>query len=117
VYIQVKPGTEEEFRAATLANARASAREAGVVRFDVLQDADDATQFVLIEIYQDAVEAPAAHQATAHYATWRDTVAHMMATPRTYRRFINIFPVTAAGWEYPQPITNSTLEGTPATEE
>lgn len=101
VYIKCKPGTEEAFKEASLKNARQSALEAGVARFDVLQDKEDATQFVLVEVYKDAEAAPAAHKETAHYAEWRDTVADMMAEARTARKFTNLFPTTVAGWEYP----------------
>jgi (4S)-4-hydroxy-5-phosphonooxypentane-2,3-dione isomerase len=96
VSAHVKPEAVEAFRAATLANARASVREPGIARFDVLQDRDDPTRFVLVEVYRTA-EAPAAHKATAHYAVWRDTVADLMAEPRTSRKFVNVHPEDA-GW-------------------
>jgi (4S)-4-hydroxy-5-phosphonooxypentane-2,3-dione isomerase len=91
VSVHVKPDAVETFRAATLANARASVREPGIARFDFLQDRDDPTRFVLVEVYRTA-EAPAAHKATAHYAAWRDAVAELMAEPRTSRKFVNVFP-------------------------
>lgn len=96
VHVQVKPECVDAFRAASLANASASVREPGIARFDVCQQADDATRFVLVEVYRDA-EAPARHKETAHYATWRDTVAPMMAAPRTSVKFANVFPADA-GW-------------------
>ena len=96
VSVHVKPDAVEAFRAATLANARASVREPGIARFDVLQDRDDPTRFVLVEVYRTA-DAPAAHKATAHYAAWRDAVADLMAEPRTSRKFVNVFPEDA-GW-------------------
>jgi (4S)-4-hydroxy-5-phosphonooxypentane-2,3-dione isomerase len=91
VQIHVKPECVESFKTATLANARASVREPGVARFDVVQQADDPTRFVLVEVYRTAA-APAAHKETAHYATWRDTVASMMAEPRTSVKYANVFP-------------------------
>ena len=91
VHVHVRPGDVEAFRAASLANASASAREPGVARFDVIQQADDPTRFVLIEVYKTA-DAPAAHKETAHYQRWRDTVAPMMAEPRTSVKFENVFP-------------------------
>jgi autoinducer 2-degrading protein len=91
VFVQVKPDCVDAFKAATLANARASVREPGIARFDVVQQADDPTRFVLVEAYRTA-SAPAAHKATAHYATWRDTVASMMAEPRTSIKYGNVFP-------------------------
>lgn len=80
VQVQVKPESVEAFKAATLDNARQSIREPGVARFDVVQQADDPTRFVLVEAYR-SVEATAAHKETKHYQIWRDTVAPMMAAP------------------------------------
>ncbi len=95
VHVQVKPECVEAFQAATLTNARASVQESGIARFDVMQQADDPTRFVLVEAYRTA-DAPARHKETAHYATWRDTVAPMMAVPRTSVKFGNVFPDDAA---------------------
>lgn len=100
VHVHVKPEWVEAFRAATLENARNSIQEPGVVRFDVIQQADEPARFVLVEVYRDT-EAAAAHKATSHYATWRDTVADMMAEPRSSVRYAAIFP-NAAGWEMPR---------------
>jgi len=87
----VKPESVEAFREATLANARASIQEPGIACFDVMQQQDDPTRFVLVEAYRTA-DAPAAHKATAHYATWRDAVANMMAEARTSVKLTNLFP-------------------------
>jgi (4S)-4-hydroxy-5-phosphonooxypentane-2,3-dione isomerase len=91
VACRVKPEHVAAFREATLANARASVAEPGIARFDVLQDREDPSRFVLVEIYRSA-DAPAAHKETAHYKLWRDTVADMMAEPRSAGRFVNVFP-------------------------
>ena len=96
VHVSVKPGDVEAFRAATVANAAASVREPGIARFDVFQQTDDPARFVLIEVYRTA-DAPAAHKETTHYQTWRDTVASMMAAPRTSVKYLNTFP-DDAGW-------------------
>jgi len=96
VHVQVKPDQLEAFKSATLANARASVQEPGIARFDVVQQIDDPTRFVLVEVYRTAA-APAAHKETAHYAAWRDAVAPMMAVPRTSVKFANVFPADA-GW-------------------
>jgi quinol monooxygenase YgiN len=94
VDVQVKPESVDAFIAATLVNARASLKEPGVARFDVIQDREDPTRFVLCEVYRSA-EAPAAHKGTTHYNTWRETVETMMARPRTSRRFTNLHPADA----------------------
>lgn len=91
VHVHVKPEHIDAFKTATLANGRASLLELGVLRFDVVQQADDPSQFVLIEIYRDAAAA-AAHKETAHYPVWRDAVAPMMAEPRVGVKFHAIFP-------------------------
>ena len=94
VHVKVKPDFVEAFRKATVANARASRKESGIARFDVLQQSDDPTRFVLVEAYRTA-EAPAAHKETRHYGTWRDTVAEMMAEPRQSVKFTNMDPPDA----------------------
>ena len=91
VHVHVKHESVEEFIRATVENARASVREPGIARFDVMRQQDDATRFVLIEIYCDA-EAAAAHKETAHYAKWRDAVAPMMAEPRSSVKYNSVFP-------------------------
>lgn len=96
VLVHVKPGTESSFEAATLANARASLTEPGVARFDVIRQQDDPTRFVLVEVYRSP-EAALAHKETAHYATWRDAVAGMMAEPRSSVKYLNLHP-DDAGW-------------------
>ena len=89
VHVRVKPESADAFVAATRENARHSVEEPGVVRFDLVQQEDDPTRFLLVEIYR-APEAPAAHKATAHYAAWRDAVEPMMAEVRrsTKYRFV-----------------------------
>jgi quinol monooxygenase YgiN len=91
VHVYVLPEFVEDFKAAATANARSSVEEPGIVRFDVIQDEADPTHFVLNEVYR-SVEATVAHKETAHYATWRDTVAPMMAKPRTAVKFTEVFP-------------------------
>ena len=82
VFVHVKPGYADAFIEATLENQRNSRKEPANVRFDVLRDNADPDRFVLCEVYQDEAGA-AAHKETAHYQKWRDTVAPMMAEPRS----------------------------------
>ena len=96
VHVHVKPECVEAFSEATAENAAHSVLEPGIARFDVIQQADDLTRFVLVEVYRTA-EAPAAHKETAHYQKWRDAVAPMMAEPRTSVKYTNVFPADA-GW-------------------
>jgi autoinducer 2-degrading protein len=91
VHVHVKPEFIEAFKAATIENARQSIQEPGIARFDVIQQADDPSRFILVEVYRTA-EAPAQHKETAHYAAWRDRVTPMMAEPRTGVKYSNIFP-------------------------
>ncbi len=96
VHVHVKPEFVDAFRQATLKNARNSVQEPGVARFDVIQQLDDPTRFVLVEVYR-TTEDPARHKETAHYHKWRDTVAEMMAEPRHSVKYANVFPADA-GW-------------------
>jgi quinol monooxygenase YgiN len=90
VHVHVKPECVEAFRQATVENARQSVKEPGVARFDVVQQTDDPTRFVLIEVYRTA-DAPAKHKEAAHYQKWRDAVADMMAEPRTSVKYGSVF--------------------------
>ena len=96
VHVRVKPGCVDAFREATLANARNSIQEPGIARFDVMQQEDDPTRFVLVEVYREPEDA-ARHKETQHYRVWRDTVAEMMAEPRSGVKYANAFP-DDAGW-------------------
>jgi autoinducer 2-degrading protein len=93
VQVHVKADSVDAFVAATLENARTSLKEPGIARFDFVQSNDDPTRFVLVEAYK-TLEAPDAHKRTAHYAKWRDTVADMMAEPRSSTKFHDLFPPT-----------------------
>ena len=94
VHVHVKAEFIEAFQQASMENASNSIKEAGIARFDVIQQTDDPTKFILVEVYKTA-EAPAAHKETAHYARWRDAVADMMAEPRQGIKYTNIFPEDA----------------------
>ncbi len=97
VFVKVKPQKIAAFKAASIQNARESVKEPGVARFDVIQQKDDPTRFVLVEVYRTS-DDPARHKETAHYQKWRDTVADMMAEPRSAIKYANIFP-DEQGWD------------------
>jgi (4S)-4-hydroxy-5-phosphonooxypentane-2,3-dione isomerase len=105
VFVHVKAERIEAFKAATIENAKNSVKEPGIARFDFVQQKDDSVRFVLVEVYRTE-DDPARHKETAHYQKWRDTVADMMAEPRTSVKYSNIFP-DETGWDNP-----STLFGT-----
>ena len=86
----------ENFLKATMENARNSLQEEGIARFDIIQQQDDRTRFVLVEVYEN-IEDTAKHKETHHYKKWRDTVEEMMAKPRSSIKYINIFP-DDEGW-------------------
>jgi quinol monooxygenase YgiN len=96
VHVHVKPDCIEAFREATLANARNSVQEPGIARFDVIQQADDPTRFVLVEVYRTE-EDTLRHKETAHYNAWAAAVADLLAEPRTKVIYSNVFP-DDEGW-------------------
>lgn len=99
VHVHVKADQVGAFRAASVENARQSVREPGVARFDVIQQQDDPTRFVLVEVYRTP-DDPAKHKQTAHYQKWRDAVESMMAEPRSSVKYANLFP-EEDGWDVP----------------
>jgi quinol monooxygenase YgiN len=96
VFVHVKSDQVEAFKSATIENASNSIQEPGVARFDIIQQMDDPTRFVLVEVYRTP-DDPGRHKETAHYQKWRDTVGDMMAEPRTAIKYTNIFP-DEQGW-------------------
>ena len=96
VQVHVKAEFVEAFREATIENAQNSVQEAGIARFDVFQQMDDPTHFVLVEVYLTP-EDPARHKETAHYKKWAEAVAPMMAQPRSSLKYTNVFPGDS-GW-------------------
>ena len=97
VFIHVKADKLEEFRKATEANAASSLREAGIARFDFLQQTDDPTRFMLVEVYRtpdDSVK----HKETSHYNRWREAVEPLLVEPRTRTIYRNVYP-DDAGWD------------------
>jgi len=97
VFVHVKPEQVEAFRTTSLENALNSVQEPDIARFDVIRQQDDPTRFVLVEVYRTS-EDPGRHKETAHYQKWRDTVAEMMAEPRTSIKYTNVFP-DEQGWD------------------
>jgi (4S)-4-hydroxy-5-phosphonooxypentane-2,3-dione isomerase len=97
VEVWLKPESVADFKRETLINAQKSLAEPGIARFDLLERQDDATRFVLVEVYRDA-DAAARHKQTAHYAAWRDAVEPLMAAPRQSTKFNGVFP-GADGWD------------------
>ncbi len=94
VYIHVKPEHLDPFKAATIENAYNSRKEAGVVRFDVIQQNDDPTRFLLHEVYRDAA-AQASHKETPHYKAWVEKVGDLLAEPRTRQTYTSVYPPEA----------------------
>jgi autoinducer 2-degrading protein len=91
VFLHVKAEFIEAFKAATVENARNSIQEEGITRFDVIQQTDDPTRFVLVEFYHSQ-DARAQHRETAHFLKWRETVTEMFETPPNRIEYVKIFP-------------------------
>lgn len=91
VHLKVKNEYIEPFIQASLQNAKHSIQEPGVARFDVIQETEDTTRFILVEVYRTP-EDQLHHRETKHYELWRDTVADMMEEPRKGIKYINLFP-------------------------
>lgn len=98
VHAHVKADQVDAFRAASLENAKESVKEPGIARFDVVQQMDDPSRFVLVEVYRTP-DDPARHKETAHYRKWREAVEPMMAEPRCSVKYDSVFP-GQQGWDY-----------------
>ena len=97
VQVHVKPEFVDAFRDATIENASNSVQEPGIARCDVVQQWEDSTRFLLVDVYRTP-DDPAKHKETAHYKKWAEMVAPMMAEPRSSVKYANVFP-DEAGWD------------------
>jgi quinol monooxygenase YgiN len=91
VFIDIKVEYIEEFKRATIENAENSIKEAGVIYFNVIQEQEDTSKFVLMEAYHTA-DDQAKHRETLHYKKWRETIADMLVKPYSFIRYNSIFP-------------------------
>ena len=66
VRIKIKPENVERWMKMALENARGARKEPGCRQFEVLVDAEDKTQVMLFEVYDDE-KAFEAHQQTTHF--------------------------------------------------
>lgn len=97
VSVYVKPAFVNAFIEATVKNHNESTKEPGNLRFDILQCEKDPCRFMLYEAYESD-DAAAAHKKTAHYLTWRETVADWMAQPREGVKYKIVRPLEKSQW-------------------
>ncbi len=91
VHVHVVADHIDDFVTASQLNHQNSIKEPGCLRFDVLQEPEDSSRFILYEAYK-TVDDAAAHKTTAHYLQWRDTVADWMASPRKGIAYSGLLP-------------------------
>jgi autoinducer 2-degrading protein len=97
VYIHVKPESIKTFIEATTLNHHETLKEAGNLRFDLIQQADDPSHFMLYEAFM-SIAAVENHKTTSHYLKWRETVEDLMAEPRHGVRYNIIEPGDSSKW-------------------
>jgi quinol monooxygenase YgiN len=82
VQVSVRPELQREFESALLHNARESMRhDPGCLRFDVSQDKEEPTRWVLYEVY-DSPEAHAAHRLSPHFLAYDEVAARAVVEKR-----------------------------------
>ena len=98
VKVRVKPDARERFLKAIEVDAIGSERdEPGCMRFNVLQDRQDANVYYFYEVYRDEA-ALEAHRAAPHYQVWRAAADTLDGAPEATRCH-TVFPAAAAYWE------------------
>lgn len=91
IHVEVKPKCIDDFIKECKKNHREAVKEPGNLRFDVLQDFENPSKFMLYEAYESE-EASAVHKQTRHYHVWRNAVENMMAKPRIGVKHRIIYP-------------------------
>ena len=96
VFVHVKPEHWHAFKAATIENARNSVKEPGIARFDVIQQADDPTRFVLVEVYRTP-DDPAKHKETRTTTSGAKRASRCWPSRARGSLYGNVFP-DEQGW-------------------
>jgi autoinducer 2-degrading protein len=91
IHVRVKENRIQDFIEASKENAKNSILESGIVKFDIIQQLEEPTKFILFEIYKTDQDS-AKHKDTKHYRIWRGMVENMMAEPRQSMKYRYIFP-------------------------
>ncbi len=90
IQVQVKPDQVTAFKALTLPNAQDRAKSAGNLRFEMYQQADAPTQFVMIEVFRSQAEIDAYYETSA-YRDWHEATADMIVN-LTGNDYMQLFP-------------------------
>ena len=92
VTIRIKPEHHDEYMKEMLLNAKgANEDEPGCLRFDVVQDSQDANTIHLYEVYKDEA-AFKEHQASPHFLRMRNTAGDWRDGEATLHVGANIYP-------------------------
>lgn len=97
IYVHIKPDSVQRFIDATTANHLESVKEPGNLRFDLIQQTDDETRFMLYEAYESD-KASAAHKDTSHYLKWSEDVKDLFQEPRHRVKYNIIQPQDRTRW-------------------
>lgn len=97
VHVWVKPEYIDRFIEASTENHQNSILEAGNLRFDLVQDSEDSSKFVIYEAYESDAAA-SAHKETDHYKKWKEAVAGWMAKPRLGEKYNILAPTDKSLW-------------------
>ncbi|MBK1809811.1 antibiotic biosynthesis monooxygenase [Clostridium sp. YIM B02505] len=81
VTFYIKSQYVKEFIEATLKNQKCSLKEEGIKSFNFLQDCDDASKFLLHEVYESENDMQK-HLETEHFKEWINTVEEYFLSPR-----------------------------------
>ena len=91
VLFNVKKECIDKFKEISKENAENSLREEGIVRFDVMQEQDNNSRFILQEIYLSPGEQ-LKHRETEHFKKWKSQVNDLLVEEYTFIKYTNLFP-------------------------
>lgn len=77
IRVKVNPNQVSDFQKLTFANAQDRTNSTGNLRFEVYQQTEDPTHFVMIEVFQTQADIDA-YYATESYQAWHATTADMI---------------------------------------
>jgi len=90
VTAHVRENEADTFVQKTLECARATRKEDGNIRYDILQDEDDPSCFVIYEVYRTKDDF-LLHRETPHSIKWKAETESLMTRPRKRIRSHSIY--------------------------
>ncbi|PWJ42349.1 putative quinol monooxygenase [Sediminitomix flava] len=97
IKLYIDPNHLDTFREVTKKNFEASIKEEGVIRFDIMEDAERVGEYTILEVFKSS-EDREKHFTTAHFKEWDKVAVPLFIAPLESRQYNSVFPDVESDW-------------------